>query len=171
MPFTELGLVGRDPTEASVDVLRQRIVDLEELISSRGEWERVIVRAAGVTTAVDTTDTDLVELSLPIPTNWNTWDLDVQWACRFTDSSGGNTGVSTTVTVSIELDGVTMPGTQNLEVTDVNTNDVNTVAGIGWAEARTVTGTRTVTLVASRAGAPTMNALGIRLRAEATRLT
>jgi hypothetical protein len=150
------------------DIVEDLVRDVRRL-KARPLNERLVGRVDGSSLAVNTSKTDLVEMQLDIPSNWTAWDLDVFWSMRLVDGSGGNTGISTLVTVSIELDGLTMPGTQNVEVTDSNIIDTFATAGIGWAEDRTTTGIQTVTLVASRAGSPTVNAFGVRLRAEAIR--
>lgn len=107
--------------------------------------------------AISTSQTVMASVELEIPTDWNTWDVEVWWQLAVADDSGMNTGASTICTVEIEVDGSEI-GELIHEVTDSSNQDNDSMAGCAFGEDLTATGTIDVDFFARRAGAPALQA-------------
>jgi hypothetical protein len=129
--------------------------------------ERTDVSAAvSISSAVETT---INTVNVDIPSYWSTYDIEAWWQFSAFDTSAGDTGIGTTITVRTKADGTNFGQSAQFEVVDTNLTDVSHWAGCSWVEGATITGTRSVAVHAIRGGNPTYEARSRVLIVHATR--
>jgi hypothetical protein len=122
-------------------------------------------------TAIGTVQTNILQASIDIPADWNTYDVEASVSCSLVDTSGATTGTTLITSKVVHQGGDFDTGVITQELEAQNNHDNHGFSHVAYSEGRTATGTRLFTWQIIRAAVNATNANNPAMICKALRVT